>query len=59
MYGADGSMIHGDSITYPSYAQATVTADGPSLWASSTTDIRGLQKSVGTDRIASAWYGWK
>ncbi len=58
MYGSDGSVIHGDSTTYPSYAQATVTADGPSLWAASTTDIRGLQKSVATDRIASAWYGW-
>jgi len=36
-----------------------VTPSGQATWtwASSTSDVRALQKAVGTDRIAATWYG--
>ena len=59
IYGADRSVIHGDSTTYPSYAQATITADGPApVDLIDHGTCGGLQKAVASDRIASAWYGW-
>jgi hypothetical protein len=57
VYGSDGSVIVNDTPRYPSYAQ--VTPNSQSLvytWSGSTTDVRALQKSAASDRIASTWY---
>ena len=56
-YGADGYNVIGDSSSYPSYA--TVSASGHSVWtwASSTSDVRALQKASNhSDRIAGVMY---
>jgi glucose/arabinose dehydrogenase len=55
-YGADGYHIVNDSVSYPSYAAVTMSGADAHTWALSTTDVRGLQKAVGTDRIAATWY---
>jgi hypothetical protein len=57
VYGIDGYNVIGDTVSYPAYA--TVTASGQSTWtwASSTADIRALQRATGTDRVAATWYG--
>jgi hypothetical protein len=55
-YGADGGAINGDTTILPSYAQVSFSGNNPFVWTSSTSDVRGLQKFVATDRIASGWY---
>src|SRR5439155_1151770 len=57
-YGADGSVIENDSANYPAYASVAFTnAIAFAGWATSTTDVRALQKAASsTDRIASCWY---
>lgn len=54
-YGLDGYNIIGNATSYPAYA--TVAAAGQALytWASSTTDVRALQKVNANDRIAATW----
>lgn len=42
-------------MSYPSYAQITVTGYTSPTWDDSTTDVRALQKAVGTDRVAARW----
>lgn len=56
VYGADGAMILGDGGTYPSYVQVKAVGPYPYTWASSTSDIRGLQTLSRPGRIASTWY---
>lgn len=56
VYGSEGYSIIGDATSYPSYSQVSVP-DGPWTWASSTSDVRALQKQTSSvDRIASTWY---
>jgi uncharacterized protein (TIGR03437 family) len=56
-YGADGSNIIGDTVSYPSYVTVTASGNFPATWASSTSDKRALQKvNSTTDRIAATWY---
>jgi len=55
MYGSQGYDIVGDGNTN------TPTTVGPSgqgsyTWAGSTTDVRALQKSSASDRIAATWF---
>jgi hypothetical protein len=54
-YGTNGSVIANDLTNNPTYAQLTVSGTAYA-WAGSTTDVRALQKTAATDRIASAWY---
>jgi hypothetical protein len=54
--GLDGVAVVNDSTSYPAYAQVTLSGLQPFTWASSTSDIRALQKSAINDRIASAWF---
>jgi hypothetical protein len=56
VYGSDGEAINGDAISYPSYASVSFNGQNSWTWAGSTSDVRALQKSVGTDRIAATWY---
>jgi hypothetical protein len=57
VYGADGYNVINDTVSYPPYVTVTSTGQAAWTWASSTSDPRALQKAVGTDRIAAAWYG--
>ena len=55
-YGSEGYSVVGDSTQNPSYV--VPSSNGPqNIWASSTSDVRALQKSSGTDRIAATWFG--
>ncbi len=56
VYGSNGYAIVNDSTSYPAYAQVSVTGASPYTWASSTTDLRALQRAASSNRIASAWY---
>ncbi len=55
-YGQDGYRLSGDGLKNPTYVTPAVTSQ-QHTWASSTTDVRALQKVSGTDRIAGTWYG--
>jgi hypothetical protein len=56
VYGRDGYAIPNEATNYPSYAQVTFSNQGNYTWSASTTDVRTLQKSNSSDRIASTWY---
>ena len=59
-YGADGYDIAADTSAgnpkLPSYATLGITGASPYTWAGSTTDVRALQNSANTGRIAATWY---
>lgn len=54
-YGSQGYNTINDAMSYPSYAQITVSGYTSPYWDDSTTDVRALQKAVGTDRVAARW----
>jgi hypothetical protein len=56
VYGADGEAIYDDSANYPGYARVSFSGNSSYVWASSSTNLRALQKSAASDRIASCWY---
>ncbi len=56
VYGQDGQAIPNDSANYPDYAQVSFSGASLFTWVGSTTDVRALQKTAATDRIASTWY---
>src|SRR6266436_6495687 len=56
VYGADGYNVINDTVNYPAYAQVTPVNQSSYTWASSTTDVRALQKALISDRIAGTWY---
>ena len=56
IYGADGHLVLGDSAMYPAYVSLTPNAQSFWTWASSTSDVRGLQKFTAADRIEATWY---
>jgi RHS repeat-associated protein len=56
VYGGAGYNIVGDAVSYPSYVTVTPNGNFLAVWATSTSDIRALQKAASaTDRIAAAW----
>ncbi len=57
LYGKDGYNVIGSAVAYPAYVTVTPTGQSSWTWAASTSDVRGLQKPGGSDRIASTWYG--
>jgi subtilisin family serine protease len=57
VYGADGYQIVNETRALPAYATVTTNGAASYTWAPSTADARALQKAVGSDRIASTWYG--
>lgn len=58
VYGAAGYNVIGDASSYPSYAVVTPSGQSNWTWASSTTDVRALQKSAApTSRVAACWSG--
>ena len=62
VYGADGYDIAADTSAgnpkLPSYATLGITGASTYTWAGSTTDVRALQNSANTGRIAAAWYSY-
>jgi hypothetical protein len=55
-YGSEGYNVVGDSSTNPAYASPVPSGAAGWVWASSTTDLRALQKANATGRIAATWY---
>jgi hypothetical protein len=59
VYGAQGHNVFDDTVSYPSYVSVTPAGQSDYIWASSTSDVRGLQKALSsTDRIAATWYSY-
>jgi hypothetical protein len=56
-YGADGHRVIDDSVSDPSYAEVTTAGMAQWTWASSTADVRALQRASGAGRLAATWYG--
>jgi hypothetical protein len=57
VYGAEGFAINSDGINYPNYAQVSLSASAQSyVWPASYVDVRSLQQSAGSGRIASTWF---
>ena len=58
VYGAAGYNVIGNATSYPAYATISATKNSSYTWASSTTNVRALQKasSKSTDRVAACWY---
>lgn len=55
VYGGDGYNTVGDVMNYPGYVQVNVSGSSSATWAASTTDVRALQKTSGSDRVAARW----
>jgi len=55
-YGTEGYSLMGDATQNPTYVVPSNNGR-QYTWATSTSDVRALQKAIGTDRIAAAWYG--
>ena len=55
-FGTDGYSIVADATSLPSYASLTPAGQSSFTWASSTADIRGLQRAAGGGRLAATWY---
>jgi hypothetical protein len=58
VYGADGYQTANDATNLPAYATVTTTGAELYTWASSTTDVRALEKANGSGRLAATWYGY-
>src|SRR5262249_494708 len=59
VYGAQGYNVVADAVSYPTYAQVGTVGASTYVWASSTTDVRALQKATNpSDRIASTYYSF-
>jgi hypothetical protein len=57
-YGADGYLVEGDAQSIAGYASVSFSDAQGFTWASSTGDVRALQKSASNgDRIAATWFG--
>jgi len=56
MYGADGAAIAADETAYPAYALVTMAGQTPYTWAASTSDVRALEQSAGSSRVAATWF---
>ena len=56
VYGAGGYSVLGDK-TDLKFASITAVNNVPATWNNNTTDVRGLLKADGGDRLASCWAG--
>jgi len=57
VYGAAGYNVVNDAVNYPSFVTVVPIGQSSYTWVASTADVRALQKSTGTDRLAATWYG--
>jgi hypothetical protein len=62
VYGNEGFQLTEIAPNLPGWAQIALNGNWTHTWASSTSDVRGLQKPANpNDRIAATWYtpnGW-
>jgi hypothetical protein len=56
VYGADGFSVIDETTSYPSDVTVAPAGYVDYIWASSTTDLRALQRASSTDRIAACLY---
>ena len=56
LYGSRGHAIAGDGTSLPPEASLAVLGQDTYTWATSTSDLRALQRDT-TGRVMSAWYG--
>lgn len=56
VYGVDGYSVIADTTSYPAYVTVGLSGQTLYTWANPTADVRGLQKVVGTNRIAACNY---
>lgn len=54
--GSDGYVVIGEKTLLPSYATVTPIGKQDWTWQGSNQDPAAVQRSTGTDRIASCWY---
>ena len=54
-YGGDGFSVVGDTTSYPAYVQVVPSGHFTWVWETATSDVRALQRSVGSGRVAAAW----
>jgi hypothetical protein len=55
-YGGQGYDVIDGSSSLPSYATITPSGQSNYVWTASTTDVRALQTSGGSTRIAATWF---
>jgi hypothetical protein len=55
-YGVDGFNIPFQGGAFPAYASVTFSGASQWVWNYGTSNLAGVQKPNGTDRIASCWY---
>ncbi|MFN7140177.1 MAG: chitobiase/beta-hexosaminidase C-terminal domain-containing protein, partial [Limisphaerales bacterium] len=55
VYGSEGYTIVGNAMKIPTYTQAYPFGKTDWIWQFSTTNINGLQKETGSDRILAVW----
>ncbi len=56
LYGTDGYVLATYATNVPPYALITPTGVQSFVWASSSTDLRAVEKPVGSDRFAGLWF---
>ena len=57
VYGADGYNVIGNAASIPSYVNVTPSGNSSYVWASPTTDPRGLEMAANpSSRLAACWY---
>ena len=54
-YGGEGFGVVGDTASYPPYAQVVTTGNTSYVWNTAPTDVRALQRAVGSGRVAATW----
>ena len=56
VHGGGGAALATETSTLPAWAQLTVSDLPTWTWATSTADVRALQRPTGDDRFAATWY---
>jgi hypothetical protein len=55
-YGGAGYSIVSDVASLPPYAAVTPSGHESWTWASSSSDVRALQRGVAPGRVAATWF---
>jgi hypothetical protein len=56
VYGSAGYRLAGDATVLPSYAQVAPQDHSDWVWATTTSDVRGLQRAASSSAFAATWY---
>jgi hypothetical protein len=55
-YGSQGYNVIDDAVSYPSYANVSMSGASSFVWSTTSTDTRALQNITGPYRTAACWY---